>query len=71
MTTTRAGFAEPVCESSRARDVFVHHWMKASFKKMPEEDYRRLFDTNRRLFEEKWQTVWTPHGTPVSSDATS
>jgi len=54
-----------------ARDVFVHHWMKASFKKMPVEDYQRLFDTNRRLFEEKWKTVWTPHGTPASPDAAS
>jgi hypothetical protein len=51
-----AGF-EIVC----ARDAFVHHWMKASFAKIPDEEYRALFDRNRRLFEEKWGTVWTPH----------
>jgi len=51
-----AGF-EIVC----ARDAFVHHWMKASFSKMPEEEYRALFERNRRLFEEKWGVVWTPH----------
>jgi GT2 family glycosyltransferase/glycosyltransferase involved in cell wall biosynthesis len=44
-----------------ARDSFVHHWMKASFGKLPEEEYRRIFENNRRLFEEKWQTTWTPH----------
>jgi GT2 family glycosyltransferase len=44
-----------------ARDSFVHHWMKASFKALPEEEYRRIFETNRRLFEEKWQTAWIPH----------
>lgn len=51
-----AGF-EIVC----ARDAFVHHWMKASFAKIPDGEYKALFDRNRRLFEEKWGTVWTPH----------
>ena len=44
-----------------ARDAFVHHWMKASFSRLPEEEYRALFDRNRRLFEEKWGVAWTPH----------
>ena len=44
-----------------ARDSFVHHWMKASFRKMPEGEYRELFEKNRRLFEEKWATPWVPH----------
>jgi polysaccharide pyruvyl transferase CsaB len=48
-----------------ARDSFVHHWMRASFAKMPEEQYRALFENNRRLFEEKWGTPWIPHGGPV------
>jgi len=53
----RAAGYEIVC----CRDAFVHHWMKASFGKMPDEEYRALFETNRRLFEEKWGLVWTPH----------
>ena len=59
-----AGF-EIVC----ARDAFVHHWMKASFAKMPDAEYRALFDRNRRLFEEKWGTAWTPHAdAPAPAD---
>ncbi len=53
----RAAGYDIVC----ARDAFVHHWMKASFGKLPDEDYRHLFETNRRLFEEKWNVTWTPH----------
>jgi GT2 family glycosyltransferase len=50
-----------------ARDAFVHHWMRASFRRLPEAEYRALFEGNRRLFEEKWGTVWAPHqGAPVS-----
>jgi GT2 family glycosyltransferase/glycosyltransferase involved in cell wall biosynthesis len=44
-----------------ARDSFVHHWMKAAFGKVPAEEYRLLFERNRRLFEEKWRTSWVPH----------
>ena len=54
----RAAGYEIVC----ARDAFVHHWMKASFAKLPEQEYRDLFERNRRLFEEKWGISWTPHG---------
>jgi GT2 family glycosyltransferase len=48
-----------------ARDAFVHHWMKASFSKLPEAEYRAIFERNRRLFEEKWGVVWTPHAGPA------
>ena len=51
------------------RDSFVHHWMKASFRKMPDGEYRDLFERNRRLFEEKWETPWVPHRGPGASDA--
>jgi GT2 family glycosyltransferase len=44
-----------------ARDSFVHHFMKASFKKLSEDDYQRLFERNKKLFEEKWQAAWSPH----------
>ncbi|HVT45797.1 MAG TPA: glycosyltransferase [Thermoanaerobaculia bacterium] len=43
------------------RDAFVHHWMKAAFGKMPSDEYRRLFETNRALFEAKWKRSWIPH----------
>jgi GT2 family glycosyltransferase len=52
----RAGY-RVVC----AQDSFVHHWMKAAFSQIPAAEYQRLFERNRRLFEEKWGTVWTPH----------
>jgi GT2 family glycosyltransferase len=44
-----------------ARDSFVHHWMKAAFRKIPPAEYRLLFERNRRLFEEKWAVAWVPH----------
>lgn len=44
-----------------AEDTFVHHWGRASFRLMQEEDYRRLFEENRRQFEEKWQMRWKAH----------
>ncbi|MDI7274351.1 MAG: glycosyltransferase family 2 protein, partial [Anaerolineae bacterium] len=37
-----------------ARDVFVHHYGMASFARMGEAAYRRLFERNKRLYEEKW-----------------
>lgn len=44
-----------------AEDVFVHHWGSASFSKLHQDEYRRLFDENRRKFEEKWGMQWEPH----------
>jgi GT2 family glycosyltransferase/glycosyltransferase involved in cell wall biosynthesis len=43
-----------------AEDVFVHHWGKASFSKLDQDSYQRLFEENRRKFELKWGT-WEPH----------
>ena len=37
-----------------ARDAFVHHWQKASFRKLGEKAYRALYEENRRKYEEKW-----------------
>jgi GT2 family glycosyltransferase len=39
-------------------DVFIHHYGRSSFSRLNEEDYRRLFDENRRRFETKWNTTW-------------
>jgi polysaccharide pyruvyl transferase CsaB len=37
-----------------ARDSFVHHWQKASFRKLGEKAYLALYEENRRKYEEKW-----------------
>ena len=44
-----------------AEDVFVHHFGKASFKKLRDQEYLRLFDKNKELFENKWNITWEPH----------
>ncbi|HJQ40547.1 MAG TPA: glycosyltransferase [Thermoanaerobaculia bacterium] len=38
-----------------ARDAFVHHWQKASFRLLGGDDeYDRIFEENRRRYREKW-----------------
>ena len=45
-----AGY-EIVC----ARDAFVHHWQKSSFKLLGGEDvYAKIFEENRQRYREKW-----------------
>jgi GT2 family glycosyltransferase len=44
-----------------AEDVFVHHWGSASFSLLEDNEYDRLFDENRKKFEEKWNMAWEPH----------
>lgn len=44
-----------------AEDIFVHHWGKSSFRRLDEVEYQRLFEENRRRFEEKWGEGWRPH----------
>ncbi|MGH9365372.1 MAG: glycosyltransferase family 2 protein, partial [Thermoanaerobaculia bacterium] len=57
------------------RDSFVHHWMRASFRKMPKKEYRELFARNQTLFEQKWGIAWQPHarrsGSPASPPLTT
>lgn len=44
-----------------AEDVLVHHFGEASFGDLaPSGDYARLFEANRRRFEEKWGVSWQP-----------
>ena len=44
-----------------AEDVLVHHFGEASFGDLaPSGDYARLFEANRRRFEEKWSVPWQP-----------
>ncbi|HEY3171056.1 MAG TPA: glycosyltransferase [Thermoanaerobaculia bacterium] len=37
-----------------ARDSFVHHAGRGSFRALSDERYRRIFEENRRRYEEKW-----------------
>ncbi|MBS1787992.1 MAG: glycosyltransferase [Acidobacteria bacterium] len=38
-----------------ARDSFIHHWQRASFKLLSDEEYLRIYRENQRKFEEKWR----------------
>jgi GT2 family glycosyltransferase len=44
-----------------ADDVFIHHYGGASFKKIQTEEYQKLFNDNKKIFETKWNTTWIPH----------
>ncbi|MBV9085419.1 MAG: glycosyltransferase [Acidobacteriaceae bacterium] len=51
-----------------AEDVFIHHWGSASFSRLNEDLYRKLFEENRRKFEEKWAISWQPHRARATHD---
>jgi len=40
-----------------ARDSFVHHWQRASFLLLGEDEYIRIFDENKKKFQDKWRTA--------------
>ena len=42
-------------------DCFVHHFGQGSFNKLDRAAYARLFEVNKRSFEEKWGKAWVPH----------
>jgi len=46
-----------------AEDCFVHHFGQGSFSRLPSETYNRIFEANRRRFEEKWNQPWVAHST--------
>lgn len=39
-------------------DSFVHHVNNASFKKLHPDEYKKIFDRNRKIFENKWDVKW-------------
>jgi GT2 family glycosyltransferase len=43
-----------------ARDVFIHHFQLGTFKLLAPGAYKRIFETNRERFEDKWGQ-WKPH----------
>ena len=46
-----------------AEDCFIHHFGQGSFSKLPSETYNRIFEANRKRFEEKWKHPWVAHHT--------
>jgi GT2 family glycosyltransferase/glycosyltransferase involved in cell wall biosynthesis len=45
-----------------AEDVFIHHFGEASFSKLKiSGEYTKLFEENKRRFEDKWGMKWEPH----------
>ena len=48
-----------------AEDVLVHHFGEASFGHLVSDgEHARIFEANRRSFEEKWGITWSPHPRP-------
>ncbi len=43
-----------------ARDSFIHHAGRASFKLLGDAKYMEIFEKNRALYQEKWG-LWRPH----------
>jgi GT2 family glycosyltransferase/glycosyltransferase involved in cell wall biosynthesis len=41
--------------------AFVHHFHSATMRGQGEQEYLRLFETNKAKFEQKWGIRWTPH----------
>jgi GT2 family glycosyltransferase len=47
----RAGY-----ELRCVEDAFVHHWQRASFRLLGEQQYQDVLERNRALFREKWRS---------------
>jgi GT2 family glycosyltransferase len=41
-----------------AHDVFVHHYGGAAFSRLGDYNYLRLWWSNRRVYEKKWNKTW-------------
>jgi len=44
-----------------AEDVFIHHFQGASFNKLENKKYQKIFEENRKKYEEKWGRAWEPY----------
>ncbi|MGD0654464.1 MAG: glycosyltransferase [Thermoguttaceae bacterium] len=61
MRIKKAGF-RIVC----AEDVFIHHFQQGTFKLLDPQVFKRVFEANRKRFEEKWGP-WKPHQPRIGS----
>jgi len=52
-----------------ARDSFVHHWGRGTFRALPESDYLRIYEENRKRYEEKWASAPIAASRPSPSAA--
>ena len=52
-----------------ARDAFVHHFQKATFRKLGEKAYFALYEENRRKYEEKWGAMEAASAAPRADAA--
>jgi GT2 family glycosyltransferase len=55
LTLRRRGFSLGI-----AQDAFVHHVGQASFSRLGDPAYLRVWSANRRRFEAKWGVRWKP-----------
>jgi len=44
-----------------ADDCFIHHFGNGSFAKIPSQDSLRIFEQNKKRYEQKWGIVWATH----------
>jgi GT2 family glycosyltransferase len=44
-----------------ADDCFIHHFGNGSFAKLPSKESLRIFEQNKKRFEQKWNAPWKPH----------
>jgi GT2 family glycosyltransferase len=42
-------------------DVFIHHFGGATLSRLQPNEYQRIFEENKRRYEEKWGVGWQPH----------
>lgn len=52
---------EAGCRVICAEDVLIHHFQGMSFGKLENTQYTKLFEENRRKYEEKWGRPWQPY----------
>ncbi|WFD11394.1 glycosyltransferase [Tepidibacter hydrothermalis] len=43
------------------KDIFIHHYGSASFKKLGRQKFIELFNENKKIFEKKWNIKWSRH----------
>jgi GT2 family glycosyltransferase len=44
-----------------AEDVFIHHFGGATLSRLQPNEYQRIFEENKRRYEQKWGIDWQPH----------